>query len=115
VAGSYNITIDQGASIDRVWTWLQADQVTPVNLTGFSAHLQVRDRPGGTLLADFSTAAGQITLGGVAGTITLIVAAAVTAAYGFDSGTYDLHMTDSLGSVTTLLAGLFVVNATVTI
>jgi len=114
VAAQYNIVIDQGATIDRVWTWYQADQVTPVNLTGFSAHMQVRDRAGGTLLADFSTAGGQITLGGIAGTITLTVPASATAAYGFDSGTYDLRMTDGAGNVTTLLAGLFVVNAAVT-
>lgn len=114
MSASYNIVVDQGATIDRVFTWYQADGVTPVNLTGFSAHMQVRSSAGGTLLADLSTAEGQISLGEAAGTITLNVAAAVTAGWTFGGGVYDLQLTDPLGNVTTLLAGLFTVNPAVT-
>lgn len=117
MAANYSIVIDQGATVSRVFTWYQQDGVTPVNLTGFTAHMQVRDEPqgAGNLLADYSTSGGQIALGSTAGTITLTVPAATTAAYSFTSGYYDLHMTDSAGNVTCLLAGLFTVNPAVTV
>lgn len=115
LAALYDITIDQGTTVNRVFTWYQPDGVTPVPLAGFSAHMQVRARGGGGILADFSTAGGGLTLGGAAGTITLSIAAAVTEAYPWSSGVYDLHLTDGLGNVTCLLTGQFNINAAVTV
>ena len=115
MSAQWDITIDQGGTVDLVFTWLEADQVTPVNLAGFTAEMQVRDRPGGEVLyATYSTGNGAITLGGDLGTITLTVAASVTAAYTFDGGVYDLQLTDGYGNVTVLLSGLFTVQAAVT-
>jgi hypothetical protein len=115
LAALYDITIDQGATVSQVWTWYQSDGVTRVPLAGFSAHMQVRPAAGGAVLADFSTSSGAIALGGTAGTITLSIAAAVTAAYPWSGGVYDLHLTDGLGNVTCLLTGQFTINAAVTV
>jgi hypothetical protein len=114
VAAQWNIGADQGATFSETFTWLQADQQTPVNLTGFSADMQVRTEAGGTLLAEFSTSGASISLGGSAGTITLSASATTTAGWTWDGGYYDLHLTSGAGVVTTLLAGLFTVTPAVT-
>jgi hypothetical protein len=101
-----NLTVNQGATFSMTFTWLQDDGMTPVNLTGFTAEMQVREQAGGTLLTTFTTTDGSITLGGTAGTIVLLASATTTGGWQWDGGYYDLHLTDGFGEVTTLLAGL---------
>lgn len=113
MAAQWDITADQGASFSLIFTWLQSDAETPVNLSGYSAAMQVRSQAG-TLLATFSTTAGSIALGGTAGTITLSAAPGTTTGWTFGAGLYDLQMTDGSGDVTTLLSGIFTVNAAIT-
>lgn len=113
MSAQWDITADQGTSFSLIFTWLQSDAQTPVNISGYSAAMQVRSEAG-TLLASFSTGSGGITLGGSAGTITLSAAPSTTTGWTFGAGVYDLQMTDGSGDVTTLLAGLFTANAAVT-
>ena len=70
-AGIYDIVADQGATFQRVLTWKDSTGAN-VNLTGYSARMQVRRRPSdGEALVSLTTQNGRITLGGAAGTITL--------------------------------------------
>jgi hypothetical protein len=114
VSAQFDITADQGATFSAVFTWLASDQQTPVNLTGWSAAMQVRAEATNALLASFSTASGGIALGGSAGTITLSASPSTTSGWTFGAGLYDLQLTDSGGDVITLLAGLFTVTPAVT-
>ena len=114
MSAQFDITADQGATFSLIFTWLQSDAQTPVNLTGFSAAMQVRAETADDLLASFSTAGGSITLGGPAGTITLAAAPSVTTAWTFGAGLYDLQLTDSGGDVVTLIAGIFTVTPAIT-
>ena len=114
MAAQWDLVADQGATFGAVFTWLGSDQETPVNLTAYSAAMQVRSEAGSTLLASFSTTAGGIALGGTAGTITLSAAPGTTAGWTFGAGLYDLQLTDGSGDVTTLLSGIFTVNAAIT-
>jgi hypothetical protein len=108
-AARYDITITQGTTVNQVWTWLDGQQ-DAVDLTGYSAHMQVRAYGSGSaLVADFSSAGGALQLGGTAGTITLVIAAAVTSGYVWSAGNYELDMTDPGGNVTSLLRGIFTV------
>lgn len=49
----YDITIYQGRTFEQVFLVREADQSTPVVLTGYSAGAELRNRPGGTLLLSF--------------------------------------------------------------
>lgn len=114
MAAQWDLSADQGATFSAIFTWLESDQETPVNLTGWSAAMQVRAEATNALLASFSTALGGITLGGSAGTITLSAAPSTTSGWTFGAGLYDLQLTDGSGDVTTLLAGIFTVTPAVT-
>lgn len=58
---------------------------TPVNLTGYTAEMDVRDA-GGTEAVTLTTTNGRITLGGSAGTIALTIPHSVTST--LTPGTY---------------------------
>lgn len=60
-AGKYNIEIESGSNWDIQFTWTD-DADAPIPLSGYQAHLQIRDCPGGKILVDVSSAAGHITL-----------------------------------------------------
>jgi hypothetical protein len=111
-AGTYNFTIEQYATFSTVFIWTAGPNVPnppvgasplPVDLTGYTGQLQIRQyAPGGTLLYDASS---NLTLGGTSGTITLIIPASVTTGFTWVQGVYDLILTDSSGVVTRLLMG----------
>lgn len=112
-AGQHDIAIYKGATFSKVITWKADD--TPVNLTGYTARMQVREAidsidPFITL----TTENGGIALGGTAGTITLTIAAATTAGYTPLRGVYDLELISGSGIVTRLLQGSVILFAEVT-
>jgi hypothetical protein len=113
-AGTLNLTIDQGTTWNCVLTW--KINGTAVNLTGYSARLQARQHfsSGTTVLALTSTPADGITLGGVAGTITLSLTATQTAALPALLCVYDLELVSPSGEVTRLVEGTLTVTAEVT-
>jgi hypothetical protein len=112
MAGTYDITAEEGATWSEVWTWLDVNGL-PVNLTGYSAAMDWRTPAGGPGLS-FSTALGNIALGGAQGTITPTASAAQTAALPAGLLLYDLFLTSPGGVVTRLLAGNVKVVAKVT-
>jgi hypothetical protein len=63
--------IVQGSTWRRVLTWRPGG--TAANLTSYTARMQVRDKLGGSVVLDLTTENDGITLGGAAGTITLVV------------------------------------------
>lgn len=115
-AGTHTITIEQGATFTSLMTWYTDDtRETPVNLTGYTAKMQIRSRIGDeTVLLELSTENGRITLGGVAGTILLTISATDTEDLTFEQGVYDLELIDD-GTVTRLLQGVVQIQKEVTI
>lgn len=89
--GRANLVMQTGTDWTRTWTYYQADGVTPVDLTGCHARMQVRATPSSAAkIFDLDDQLkGGITLGGAAGTITVKIAntALTTTANG---GTLDL-------------------------
>lgn len=108
-AGLYNFLIEQGSTFDKTLTvYVDSDMSTPLDLTGYSGELVVKDsRPGTTTYLTFSTADSSMVLGGAAGTVRLLATDEVTALLDFDRGVYDLELEDSGGAVTRLLQGYF--------
>lgn len=103
--GQYDITIYQGATFSRMLTWKDANNVA-INLSGYTARLQMRtSQDAAAPFITLTTENGGITLGGAAGTITLTISAATTAAITESSGVYDLELVTSGGVVTRLIEG----------
>lgn len=113
MAGTYNLLCEQGATFSRQITWLDSNGV-PVDLTSYTARMQVRETvESSSTLFDLTSGAGDITLGGAAGTITVTISAAATAAVAAGCYVYDLELvTGTL--VYRILQGEFTVDAEVT-
>ncbi len=107
---TYNITAYQGATYKLDMTYKIDD--TPVDLTNYTAAMQVKENPNASAVISISNGSG-ITLGGTAGTIALNVSATTmgSATAGFYQ--YDLEL-NSAGEVTRLLQGRFEIIAEVT-
>lgn len=112
-AGTYDIVCEQGATLSLTLTYRDSSDAL-VNLTGYSARMQVREsvRAADTLLS--LTSGSGITLGGAAGTIVLTVSATATAALPRGEFVYDLELVSGSGVVTRLIEGSFTVRAEVT-
>jgi hypothetical protein len=101
----YDLEIKQGATLSLTATWKDSTG-TAVNLTGYTARLQVRATYDSSSTILSLTSAAGITLGGAAGTIAITATATVTAALTAPfSGVYDLELVSGGGEVTRLLEG----------
>jgi hypothetical protein len=108
----YRFTIDQGATWRRVLKWLK--EGNPVDLTGFTARMEIRDKVGGALLHRLDTENGGLSLGGDEGSIVLHVPADVSSAWSWRTGAYDLELIAENGDVTRLIQGGVQINPEVT-
>lgn len=80
---------------------------TPVDLTGFTARMDFRQRPDLTLpsLLSLNTTNGGVVLDTTLRTITLVITAAATTPLVLNAAGYDLELVSPTGVVTTLLTG----------
>jgi len=112
-ATTYDLTIEQGATFSLVITY--KDNGVAVNLTGYTARMQVRATlESASTLVELTTANSRIALGGTAGTITLTISATDTAALTAGRGVYDLELVSGSGIVTRLLQGVATISRNVT-
>jgi hypothetical protein len=109
--GIYNIKAYQGATYGLNLTW--AIGGTAVNLTGYTAAMQVRENTSATATILSLTNGSGITLGGTAGTIAIAVPATTMGFATPGNYVYDLEL-NSGGQVTRLIQGSFAIDAEVT-
>ena len=110
--GALNLTMYQGASWDYTLTWTTSG--TPVNLTSYTARMDVRvahDSPDTVLELVSGTG---ITLGGTAGTILLEASPTTTAGVASGQYVYDLELVSPGSAVTRLVEGLLICDPEVT-
>ena len=108
MSNRYDLTIQQGATFSIVATWKDSAG-TPVNLTGYTAAMTLRDSYTATGTVLYLSSGTGITLGGTAGTITILAAATATAALTApSSGVYDLELITG-ATVYRLLEGGFTI------
>jgi hypothetical protein len=113
MAVQYIVEIDQGADWFFNVTYEQPAG-TPVNITSYTAALQLRSLPESTT-AVLSLATGSgITITGVAGLVAIRATAAQTGAIIAGDYYYDLEITSPQGVVTRLVQGQALVNPQVT-
>ena len=107
--GNYNIIIYGGYSLNQIFTWSDQNG-NIVNLAGFTATLEGRyNLTDSSPFLTLSTSNGGIVLGGSAGTITLLMSTAATAALTPGVGVYNLQITSPTGEVDPLMQGTITV------
>ena len=112
-ATTYDILIEQGATYGQLVTYKESG--VAVNLTGYTARMQVRSTlESASTVVELTTANGRIALGGAAGTISLTISATDTAALTAGRGVYDLELVSGSGIVTRLLQGVATISRNVT-
>lgn len=111
------LAILQGSTFRKSWTLKTGAPALPVDLTGYTARLQMRaDLDAPVALFTLTTENGGITLGGAAGTIDLYLSHTATAAITWDSAVYDLELINTAGNgdVTRRVEGSVTVSREVT-
>lgn len=109
------LKIDQGSSFSKLATWKTGEPAAAVDLTGCTALAHIRETlEADDILITLSTANGKIALGGVAGTVEIILSAAETAAITWRSAVYDLEITFPDSTVRRLMYGGVTISPEVT-
>lgn len=112
-AATYNFTIEQGATLTKTFVWNSGG--SPVNLTGYTAKMQVRASSASEeVLLELSSANNNIAITVATGTIVLTFSAVTTAAIAWRRGKYDLELTSGDGTVTRLVEGVITVSREIT-
>jgi hypothetical protein len=117
VAGTYNITCNQGATFHRTITWTDSAR-NPYDIANYTARMQIRQTAtSASIILELTTVNGRITLGNTLATkgqVNLLVDATTTAALTPGLYVYDLELVSSTGVVDRILEGNFKVSAEVT-
>jgi hypothetical protein len=112
-AGKYNIKAEQGATFRRVFTWKDSDN-NPIDLTGYTAKMQVREDAYTSVILDMSTANGKIVIATPAnGQLEVSETASNMSLIDGGSYRYDIELTNG-AEVTRLLEGGFYVSEEIT-
>lgn len=110
-AGNLDIEITKGDDWELVFDWKNEDE-TAIDNTGYSAEMFIREEidSTGTPLITFNSSGiptpdGTIVLGGVSGRFTISLPNSFTESISFETGGYDLELTDPLSKKFKLLTG----------
>jgi len=109
-AGKHNFTLEQGATFDRQITVQENNQA--LNLTGYTARMQMRSTHDSSTIALTFTAA--VASPATQGKINLTANPTATAAVEEGIYVYDLEIESSAGNVTRILEGQVTVTPEVT-
>ena len=126
-AGVYNFTkdgcdgspLEVGATFSYQLAWeveliAGSGDYVPVDLTGYSAKMDVRKTIASPLIVSLSSANGRITFEPTRGLINLVIPAAITAVLPSGLYKYDLDLTDTNGFVTRFIQGSFEIVGSIT-
>lgn len=110
------LQVKQGSTFAMRLIWSigdSADTAVPVDLTGYTARLQMRDDFGGTLLHEMTTENGGLTLNVAQGAIDMLIDALTTDNFDWDTAVYDIELVQG-DYVNRLFSGTVVVSPSVT-
>ena len=116
MAVSKNFEVDQGATFIFDVQYTLEDEVTPIDLTGATAKMQVRDTKGGSKLAfTLTSPSGGITIDGPDGLLNIKITPTQTNKLFYPKSSYDLVVVDSNGNRIRMLEGFMTLSRSVTI
>ncbi len=106
------LVIQQGTSWAISWP-ITDESGEPLDLSGFTVRAQVRaSKEAGDVLHEFSTEAGNAAA--EQSSVTLSLSPAVSSAWSWRNGVYDVELTDPSGRVARIAEGSVVVSPEVT-
>lgn len=112
-AVTYNALIEQGADWELIFEW-QNPNGTPIDVTGYTAELQIRTSPLAKTAVLTLTSASGITITPLLGKFTVRATAIQTSAITNGTYSYDMEITSPGGYVTRLVQGTATVSPQVT-
>ncbi len=115
MAGQKNWEVDQNTTFTFTVEY-KDNSGDPIDITGASAKMQVRDTKGGSKLAfSLTSPAGGITIDGPNGKLTIKITPTQTNKLFYPKSSYDIMLTDSNLNKTKLLEGFMTLSRSVTI
>ena len=115
MAGQKNFEVDQNATFSFIVEYKDNDGL-PIDLTGSTAKMQVRDTKGGSKLAfSLTSPAGGITITPLLGKVTIKMTPTQTNKLFYPKSSYDIMVTDSNANKIKLLEGFITLSRSVTI
>jgi hypothetical protein len=115
MAGQKNFEVDQNATFSFIVEYKDNDGL-PIDLTGSTAKMQVRDTKGGSKLAfSLTSPAGGITITPLLGKLTIKMTPTQTNKLFYPKSSYDIMVTDSNANKIKLLEGFITLSRSVTI
>jgi len=115
MAGQKNFEVDQNATFTFIVEYKDNNGL-PINLTGATAKMQVRDTKGGTKLAfSLTSPSGGIVIDPVNGKLTIKITPTQTNKLFYPKSSYDIMITDSNANKIKLLEGFMTLSRSVTI
>jgi hypothetical protein len=115
----HDLITDQGSTVHQVFG-IKNSARKIIELTGYTARMQVREwntenrDPASTIIAEYTTENGYLTVNETAGSVTLLIPPADMAAYEPKSYVYDLEVESPTSETTRIIQGKFIVRAEVT-
>jgi len=115
MAGQKNFEVDQNATFSFIVEYKGNDGL-PIDLTGSTAKMQVRDTKGGSKLAfSLTSPAGGIVITPLLGKLTIKITPTQTNKLFYPKSSYDIMVTDSNANKIKLLEGFITLSRSVTI
>jgi len=110
----YDILVDQGATLNRA-LFLKNSAKRPINLTGFSARMHIRNSINSSIIVEILTTDNeQITIDEPTGRIDIYLSPAETEALEAKKYVYDLELESPEGEVTKVVSGQLIVRSEIT-
>ena len=114
-AANYNLVIEKGTTFKQRFIWKQKATGEPVNLTGYTAKMQIRpSEKNNKIIIELSTGNSRILLTEAEGIIDLILEDEETVSVVETEGVYDLLLMASNGDVVKLVRGKVTLHDVVT-
>jgi hypothetical protein len=115
MAGQKNFEVDQNATFSFIVEYKDNNGL-PIDLTGSTAKMQVRDTKGGSKLAfSLTSPAGGITITPLLGKLTIKMTPTQTNKLFYPKSSYDIMVTDSNANKIKMLEGFITLSRSVTI
>jgi hypothetical protein len=115
MAGQKNFEVDQNATFSFIVEYKDSNGL-PIDLTGATAKMQVRDQKGGTKLAfSLTSPSGGIVIDPTNGKLTIKMTPTQTSKLFYPKSSYDIMVTDSNANKIKLLEGYMTLSRSVTI
>lgn len=109
IPGTFQLALYQGDSDHWQFVlWTDAAKTQPADLTGVVANAQIRDKPGGNLLATLTCTVTQPNI------VDVVLDATQSGNLTGSKGAWDLHLTYPNGDVLTPVAGTVAITLDVT-